>query len=243
MVRHFADPDIGGVQALILPRQRDGWTRKLRMMEIAWNHLFLRRAQMATLTPQVLDGALCAYRRVDLLHAGGWVPWNGEDSEVTIRLLRIGFRMRFEPDSAGFEDVPADFAALRKQRVRWNRGGLFAHRPHFGALVSEAPEYGGLAILYWFLTFFRGGLRSILYVWAIFATLLLRLPTFEHVVIIAAILLIPRAMVMGYYLAYYHRLTDLHWILFWPVGSAIKQYFALEATGTMLPGSLTEYAE
>jgi cellulose synthase/poly-beta-1,6-N-acetylglucosamine synthase-like glycosyltransferase len=243
MIPHFADPDVGGVQGLILPLQSRGWTRKLRFMEIAWNHLFLRRALMATRTTQVVDGAFCAFRRRDLLAVGGWVSWNGEDTEITLRLERVGYNMRFETRTGAFEDVPPNYAALKKQRVRWNRGGFFAHRRHFGAIFSGSVEYGGIAMLFWFLLFIRGGLRSLIYVYAILVTVLLGIPTFYHLLIIVGLLLLPRALVIGYYLVRLRRWGYLPWLPIWPVAGAIKQFFTMEAFGTMLPGSSPEFAE
>ncbi|HEY6237969.1 MAG TPA: glycosyltransferase family 2 protein [Thermoplasmata archaeon] len=243
LVSHFEDPEVGGVQGLILPLQSNTWTSKLRFMEIAWNHLYLRRAMMATRTTQVVDGAFCAFRRRDLLEVGGWVPWNGEDTEITLRLQRQGFRMRFEEGAAAFEDVPANYQELRKQRIRWNRGGLFAHRRHMGGLFGEAFEFGGLAMLLWLTFFVRGGLRSLVWVYAIIITVIAGLPTVFNVALIAGLLLIPRGIVIGYYMVHFGRWRFLPYIALWPVAGSIKQFFSLEAYGTMLPGAVAEFAE
>ena len=243
MVRHLADTDVGGVQGLILPLQTTGWTRKLRFLEIAWNHLYLRRAQMATRTAQVVDGAFCAFRREDLLRVGGWVAWNGEDTEITLRLQRQGFRMRFETGAAAFEDVPADFAGLRKQRVRWNRGGVFAHRRHLGGLFSEPLEFGGMAMLMWLTFFVRGGLRGLIWVYAIILAIFAGLPTILDILIISLTLLVPRGVAMGYYLIRLGRWRYLPYIFTWPVTGTVKQLFSLEAYGTMLPGAPAEFAD
>ncbi len=243
IVRHFADPEVGGVQGMILPLQTDGWTRKLRFMEIAWNHMFLRRAQMALRATQVVDGAFCAFRRRDLLAVGGWVGWNGEDTEVTLRLQRLGFRMRYEPDAVAFEDVPASFAQLKKQRVRWTRGGMFAHLRHYGALFADRAEFGGLAMVFWLTMFARGGMRQMIYVYALLATLLLHLPTLLHLGIIVALLFIPRAIVIAAYTLKMRWYRATPWLGLWPVASVVKQYFTTEALGTMLPGAIPEFSE
>jgi cellulose synthase/poly-beta-1,6-N-acetylglucosamine synthase-like glycosyltransferase len=243
MIPHLADPEVGGVQGLILPLQPETWTGKLRLMEVAWNHLFLRRALMATRTTQVVDGAFCAFRRSDLNAVGGWVAWNGEDTEITLRLQREGFRMRLELAAAAFEDVPSTYASLRKQRIRWNRGGLFAHRRHLGALFGEAFEFGGLAIIMWFTLFARSGLRGLVWAYAALLTILLGLPTILTVALITAILLIPRGVVIGFYLVRFGKWTYLPYIAAWPVTGSMKQFFSLEAFGTMLPGAAAEFSE
>ncbi|HXQ48929.1 MAG TPA: glycosyltransferase family 2 protein [Thermoplasmata archaeon] len=243
LVPHLSDPEVGAVQGLILPLQQAGWTRKLRFMEIAWNHLFLRRGMMATRSAQVVDGAFCAFRRRDLLDLRGWVPWNGEDTEITLRLQRMGYRTRFETAAAAFEDVPEDYAGLRRQRIRWNRGGLFAHRRHLGALFGTAFEFGGLSILLWLSMFIRGGLRNLVWVFAVLATLLRGLPTLSHVALITAILLIPRGLVIGYYLVKYGKRRFLIYVPFWPIAGVLKQGFTFESFGSMLPGSQPEFSE
>ncbi|MCI4352038.1 MAG: glycosyltransferase [Thermoplasmata archaeon] len=243
MVPHFADPEVGGVQGTLLPLQTDGWTRKLRFMEVAWNHLFLRRAMYAMRAGQVVDGAFCAFRRKDLLDVGGWVAWNGEDTEITLRLQRTGYRMRFEPDAVAFEDVPATYRDLKKQRIRWARGGLFAHLRHYGALLSGAPEFGGLAIVVWLTMFARGGMRQMIYFYALLATFLLHLPTVYDLGLIVALLFVPRAIVILAYTVQRRRWSALSWIPIWPVTSGIKQFFTTEAFGTMLPGLVPEFSE
>ena len=209
---HFANPDVGGVQGLVLPLQlRAGRGSSGRWRSRGTTSSFAvpkwRRSQDASARRSVLR-----VPAEDLLRYGGWVAWNGEDSEVTLRFERAGTSTRFEPGAAAFEDVPANYDQLRRQRVRWNRGGLFAHRPHMGAVADPALEYGGLALIYWFVLFARGGLRGIVYVWALIQTLLL-LPTLYHVAIIALLLLVPRA---GHGLLHGQNVrgSDLPWILF-----------------------------
>ncbi len=243
MVPHFADPEVGGVQGLLLPLQSEGWTRKMRMLEIVWNHLFLRRAFYGTRTAQVVDGAFCAFRRADILSVGGWVPWNGEDTEITYRLQRIGFRFRYETRAVAYEDVPANYKQLKKQRIRWTRGGYFAHHRHYPALFSEAPEFGGLAILLWLAIFVRGGMRHMIYIYAVLLTFLLGLQTLWHLAIVVALLLLPRGLAMAYYLIRLNAWKYLPWILMWPLTSALKQFISMEGFGSILPGSAPEFSE
>ncbi len=239
IVPHFADPDIGGVQGLLLPLQQTGWTSRLRFTEVAWNHLFLRPATMGMRACQVIDGAFSACRRVDLLAAGGWVNWNGEDTEVTLRLERQGFRMRLETGAAAFEDVPRNYAKLERQRIRWNRGGVYAHYRHFYASFNEAWAYGGLAMLYWIALFIRAGLRSGLYVYVVLSVVFV--PTILHLGIILAILLIPRGIVIASFMIRYRRARWIPWVVAWPVFSVIKQQFAIKSWGTMFPGEAEEF--
>jgi cellulose synthase/poly-beta-1,6-N-acetylglucosamine synthase-like glycosyltransferase len=241
MIRHFADPEVGGVQGAIHPRQTSGWTRKLRALEVAWNHYLLRPAGMGTRSAEVIDGLFSAFRREDLVRLGGWVPWNGEDTEIAIRIQRLGYRLRIEFGSRALEDVPENYVALRKQRVRWARGILMANGQHYPALVGNTPEFGGLAVLFWFLLFVRSGLRSLVYVFLIVLILVLGVPALLYAAALFLIAMGFRAVPIAYYLAKMGRSDVIPWIPFFPIGNVIKQSFRLEAFGTLGPQAMGEY--
>lgn len=242
MVRHFADPEVGGVQGSIVPRQKAGWTRKLRAMEIAWGHFFQRPALMGVRSGEVIDGLFSAFRRKDLVALGGWVPWNGEDTEISMRVQRLGYRVRMEFGSRAYEDVPATYASLRRQRVRWARGILMANGQHYPSLMGTTPEFAGLGVLFWFLTFARSGVRSLVY---IFLGLLFVLVGVHAIVDVAFLLLLAlaiRAVPLAYFLVKMGRADILPWVPFFPIANVIKQSFRFEAFGLLGPEARREYA-
>ncbi|HTT25473.1 MAG TPA: glycosyltransferase family 2 protein [Thermoplasmata archaeon] len=242
IIPHFADPEVGGVQGSIHPRQRTGWTRKLRALEIAWGHYFQRPAIMGVRSGEVIDGLFSAFRRSDLVALGGWVPWNGEDTELSMRVQRLGYRIRLEFGARAYEDVPEDYQALRRQRVRWARGILMANGQHYPALVSRTPEFAGLGVLLWFLTFARSGVRSLVYVFLGLLFVLLGVHALVDVAYLLLLALVLRAVPLGYFLAKMGRWDVLVWIPFFPIASVIKQTFRFEAFGLMGPEANHEYA-
>lgn len=242
MIRHFADPEVGAVQGAVFPRQRTGWTRKLRALEIAWGHYFQRPALMGTRAGEVVDGLFSAFRRKDLVALGGWVPWNGEDTEISMRLQRQGYRVRMEFGARAYEDVPANYALLRRQRVRWARGVLMANGQHYPSILSRVPEFAGLGVVVWFLAFARSGVRSLVYV---FLTLLLVVIGVHALVDVAYLLLlalVARAVPLAYFLMKMGRPDMLPWIPFFPIASVLKQSFRFEAFGLIGPEARHEYA-
>ena len=241
MIPHFADPEVGGVQGGIHPRQRTGWTRKLRALEIAWGHYFQRPAIMGTRAGEVIDGLFSAFRRKDLVELGGWVPWNGEDTELSMRLQRLGYRVRMEFGARAYEDVPEDYDALRRQRVRWARGILMANGQHYPSLVGRTPEFAGLGVLFWFLTFARSGVRSLVYLFLVLLFLILGVHALVDVGFLLLLALLLRAVPLAYFLARMRRWDVLPWIPFFPIGSVLKQSFRFEAFGLMGPEASHEY--
>jgi cellulose synthase/poly-beta-1,6-N-acetylglucosamine synthase-like glycosyltransferase len=242
IIPHFADPEVGGVQGSIHPRQRDGWTRKLRALEIAWGHYFQRPAIMGARSGEVIDGLFSAFRRKDLVELGGWVPWNGEDTELSMRIQRLGYRVRMEFGARAYEDVPEDYTALRKQRVRWARGILMANGQHYPSLVGKTPEFAGLGVLLWFLTFARSGVRSLVYVFLVLLLLVLGVHAIVDVAFLLLLALSLRAIPLAYFLTKMGRWDMLVWIPFFPVASVLKQSFRFEAFGLMGPEANHEYA-
>ncbi len=67
------------------------------------------------------SGAFSAYRRQALYRIGIHDPGPGEDFDVTLRLRRAGWRVRFVPESWCMTDVPETLSALVRQRRRWDR--------------------------------------------------------------------------------------------------------------------------
>ena len=241
MIPHFADPEVGGVQGAVHPRQRSGWTRKLRALEIAWLHYMLRPAGIATRSAEVLDGLFSAFRRQDLVELGGWVPWNGEDSEISIRIQRLGYRIRLELGALALEDVPPNYDTLRRQRVRWSRGIVMANGQHYLSLLGPTPEFAGLGVLFWFLLVMRSGVRSLVYVYLVILILILGVPGLIYTIILLLIATAIRAVPIGYFLIKMGRPDVLPWIPFFPIGNIIKQTFRFEAFGTMGPQATREY--
>ena len=241
MISHFADPNVGGVQGGIHPRQTKGWTRKLRALEVAWVHYLLRPASMATRSAEVLDGLFSAFRRVDLVELGGWVPWNGEDSEISMRVQRLGYQVRLEFGALAWEDVPRDYDSLRRQRVRWSRGIIMANGQHYPALLGPTPEFGGLGVLFWFLLLIRSGVRNLVYVYLALLILFLGVPGLIYTVVLLGIATGVRAIPIGYFLVRMGRADVLPWIPFFPIANIVKQNFRFEAFGTLGPGATAEY--
>lgn len=241
MIPHFADPEVGGVQGAVHPRQRVGWTRKMRALEIAWLHYMLRPAGIATRSSEVLDGLFSAFRRADLVELGGWVPWNGEDSEISIRVQRLGYRIRIEFGALALEDVPSNYDTLRKQRVRWSRGIIMANGQHYLSLFGSTPEFGGLGVLFWFLLVMRSGVRSLVYVFLLLLILFLGVPGLAYTLILLGLATAIRSVPLAYFLVKMGRRDALPWIPFFPIGNILKQTFRFEAFGTLGPGAVQEY--
>jgi cellulose synthase/poly-beta-1,6-N-acetylglucosamine synthase-like glycosyltransferase len=82
----------------------------------------LRAKDRLNLTPAIL-GSNCAYRRTALAKVGNFEPGALlEDSDLTLKLARAGWTIRFEPRAVSYHRVPQTLAGYWRQHTRWARG-------------------------------------------------------------------------------------------------------------------------
>jgi cellulose synthase/poly-beta-1,6-N-acetylglucosamine synthase-like glycosyltransferase len=67
------------------------------------------------------SGAFGAFRREAINQVGLLAPGPGEDFDLTLRLRRSGWKIRFAADSWCFTDTPATLKGIIRQRRRWDR--------------------------------------------------------------------------------------------------------------------------
>ena len=70
----------------------------------------------------IVSGAFGAFRRSAIEEVGGQDVEVGEDADLTMKLRRAGWRIRFAPGAHALTDVPETVSALIAQRLRWDRG-------------------------------------------------------------------------------------------------------------------------
>jgi cellulose synthase/poly-beta-1,6-N-acetylglucosamine synthase-like glycosyltransferase len=124
LVGPFADPQVAGVSgrravsnALASPAASyttfEGLVHQL---------VTLRAKDKLNLAPAIL-GANCAYRRVALAQAGNFKSGALlEDSDLTLKLARAGWKIRFEPKAVSYHAVPESVSGYWRQHTRWARG-------------------------------------------------------------------------------------------------------------------------
>jgi cellulose synthase/poly-beta-1,6-N-acetylglucosamine synthase-like glycosyltransferase len=63
-----------------------------------------------------------AYRRGCLDRLGGFAEEiNGEDTDIVLRIGRLGYRLINDPRLHVYSEVPRTLSRLREQRLRWFR--------------------------------------------------------------------------------------------------------------------------
>lgn len=94
-----------------------------------------------------IPGTFTAFRREPACFVGGFVSgMNGEDSDLTMLIGRLGYQVAVDTRIRIYEDVPENLRGFREQRVRWNRAGVHILSRHSPFLA------GGGCPRSWFFT-------------------------------------------------------------------------------------------
>jgi cellulose synthase/poly-beta-1,6-N-acetylglucosamine synthase-like glycosyltransferase len=145
LVSHFSDPKVGAVAGCIVPKRRSGLLARWQTVEYALGQFILKPAQLgAGGSVLVCPGPVCAFRRDLLISLGGFTPRTlVEDFDATIRVIRAGHRVAFEPDAIAYTDTPACWRDLARQRLRWSRGYLQICRVHADLGHARCERWAG----------------------------------------------------------------------------------------------------
>jgi cellulose synthase/poly-beta-1,6-N-acetylglucosamine synthase-like glycosyltransferase len=127
----FANPAIGCIGAFDLPNfSLPAWYTKGRLFECLMTFGFSRLA-FERLDANNVPGTFMAFRRKEALALGGFVEgMNGEDSDLTFNLGKLGLRSVIDPRIVIYEDVPQTLGAFIEQRTRWSRASFHVGARH-----------------------------------------------------------------------------------------------------------------
>jgi len=126
-----------------------------------------------------------AWRKDLIERVGGFTGDTlAEDTDITLAIRRLGYRIRYEEDAVAYTEAPENTRDLAKQRFRWAFGTLQAAWKHRDATFN--PSYGFL------------GLVALPSIW-IFQVLLAALSPFAEVAMIIALFAGNWRIVLLYY--------------------------------------------
>ena len=122
VARLMSDPEIGAVSGNIAARNADeNMITRMQAIEY-YDNISLGRQfldQMDWL--MIVSGAFGAFRRDAIKRVGGWDVGPGDDSNLTIKLRRAGWKVAFAEDAWCLTNVPNNDLGLMRQRLRWDR--------------------------------------------------------------------------------------------------------------------------
>lgn len=123
-----ADPDVGAVSGDLQVRNvNESVLTRLQAIEYYSNITVGRQFTSMMDWLMIVSGAFGAFRRQAIDQVGRWDVGPGDDSNITVKVRRAGWKVVFVPEAWAMTNVPATHAALWRQRKRWSRS-LIRHR-------------------------------------------------------------------------------------------------------------------
>jgi cellulose synthase/poly-beta-1,6-N-acetylglucosamine synthase-like glycosyltransferase/peptidoglycan/xylan/chitin deacetylase (PgdA/CDA1 family) len=135
LVQPLRDGRVGAVSGNTKVANRRGLLGRWQHLEyvIGFN-LDRRLFDVARCMPTV-PGAIGAFRRAALRDVGGVSEQTlAEDTDVTMAVIRAGWRVVYTPDAVAWTEAPASLRQLWRQRYRWCYGTMQAMWKHRRAL-------------------------------------------------------------------------------------------------------------
>ena len=134
LVAHLSDPEVGAVSGNAKVGNRNTLLTKWQALEYITSQNLDRKAFEFVNGISVVPGAIGAWRRQAVLDVGGYTTDTlAEDADLTIRLLRAGYRVTYEQDAIAYTEAPQSTRQFVKQRFRWMFGMMQAAVKHLGA--------------------------------------------------------------------------------------------------------------
>jgi len=146
-MRHFCDDSVGVVGGLPLPPGNGPFDRA-RLLEVLLKHGYYQTAYGAINGIVGVPGMFAAYRTEAVRSAGGFVQgMNGEDTDVSLRIGEMGYRVIGDPTVQYVSEVPLTYEHMREQRMRWFRSVYHVSSRNRAYLDDSAPSLRGKVIL------------------------------------------------------------------------------------------------
>ena len=135
LVPHFENPAVGAVAGNAKVGNRVNlWTR-WQALEYITSQNFERRALNTLGAVSVVPGAIGAWRVSAVTEVGGFqTDTVAEDADLTMALLRRGYRVEYEDRALAYTEAPMNANGLMRQRFRWSFGilqAVYKHRQVF----------------------------------------------------------------------------------------------------------------
>ncbi len=128
LVSHLSQDD--GLAAVIgkfrtINRAKNSLTRFINIETMAFQWI-LQAGRYKTSRIAILPGTNYVVRKSVIKECGGWDPKAiTEDSEISVRIYRLGYKIKFVPTSVTWEQEPEKISTWIRQRTRWVRGNNY----------------------------------------------------------------------------------------------------------------------
>ena len=142
IANHFANnPKIGAIAGNVKIIRERTIINALQSAEYATGINLVRKAQSVIGCVLVVPGPIAALKKEAIQRAGGFSEETfAEDFDITLAILKAGYRIEYEEASIAYTDAPKNTQDLFKQRRRWYRGMIQVLDKNKNMYLN--PKYG-----------------------------------------------------------------------------------------------------
>jgi len=143
MMKHFlmqSTPleEIGAVAGVVKVGNEVNMLTKWQSIEYITSQNFDRKGLAYANAITVVPGAIGAFKKEAIDKAGGFTTDTlAEDCDLTIRILRAGYKVTNEPKAIAYTEAPETVKQFMKQRYRWSFGVMQTFWKHSDQLFGK----------------------------------------------------------------------------------------------------------
>ena len=102
-----------------------------------------------------IPGTNFAIKRSIIEKLGGWdTKAIAEDTEISFRIYKLGYKIAFHPLAVTWEQEPQSLKVWFKQRTRWAKGNIYVLAKYIKTLFKDNPKTVMFDISYFFTVYF-----------------------------------------------------------------------------------------
>jgi cellulose synthase/poly-beta-1,6-N-acetylglucosamine synthase-like glycosyltransferase/peptidoglycan/xylan/chitin deacetylase (PgdA/CDA1 family) len=140
LVQPLRHPGVGAVSGNTKVANRGGLLGRWQHLEYVIGFNLDRRMFDVGRCMPTVPGAIGAFRRAAVQDVGGVSQDTlAEDTDFTMAVIRVGWRVVYQPSAIAWTEAPASLRQLWRQRYRWCYGTMQAMWKHRRALTERGP--------------------------------------------------------------------------------------------------------
>lgn len=228
LVQPFGDPTVGAVAGNLGVRNTFASTLTvLQSMQYLFSISLGRRFTSMMGWLLIVSGAFGAFRRAAIEVVGGWDVGPGDDSNLTTKIRRSGWDVRFAPDAWALTDVPVKMGQLVRQQLRWNRSIVRNRLRKFRSVFNPFHAHFALrdALAFFNILFFQVVL-SVSFVAYLTWLMIVHTDVAPMVILtVSLIYMIEDLVVLCIAALFYRERVRLGMLLYLPLLTFYKSYF------------------
>ena len=145
LMRYFYSPEIAAVAGTVKVGNPHNIITKWQSIEYITAQNMDRRAFDLLNTITVVPGAIGAFRKEIVLEVGGFtIDTLAEDCDLTMRILRAGYKIKNCANAIAYTEAPETVNMLLKQRFRWSFGVMQSFWKNRKTLFNKKYGYFGM---------------------------------------------------------------------------------------------------